>query len=180
MMSPTIPARIERPSTRHFKHHRMIIVKNLYNDGWLNSHFHEILQLQDADNPAFVREILSLYVSDSRRLINLMNRPLGMDTVNYKEISVHVRGLLGSSLDIGAERISKACLRLFNGTKAENKEETVLALKQLTSEFNKMKPKLEHLVQMERLILQSVLYRGWNDGHESSQIGCETKRSREA
>ncbi|KAL2470006.1 Histidine-containing phosphotransfer protein 1 [Abeliophyllum distichum] len=125
----------------------------LFREGFLDSQFSQLYQLQDESNPEFVVEVVSLFFDDSERLINDLSRALDQTNVDFKKIDAHVHQLKGSSSSIGAQRVKNSCVSFRNFCEAQNIEGCLSCLQQVQQEYLLIKNKLEALFQLEKQIV---------------------------
>ncbi|CAA2991516.1 histidine-containing phosphotransfer protein 1-like [Olea europaea var. sylvestris] len=125
----------------------------LYREGFLDSQFTQLYQLQDESNPKFVVEVVSLFFDDSERLINDLSRALDEPNVDFKKIDAHVHQLKGSSSSIGAQRVKNSCISFRNSCEGQNTEGCLRCLQQVKQEYLLIKNKLEDLFQLEKQIV---------------------------
>ncbi|CAI9771028.1 unnamed protein product [Fraxinus pennsylvanica] len=125
----------------------------LFREGFLDSQFSQLHQLQDESNPEFVVEVVSLFFEDSERLINDLSSALDQPNVDFKKIDAHVHQLKGSSSSIGAQRVKDSCISFRNSCEAQNTEGCLKCLQQVKQEYLLIKNKLEALFQLEKRIV---------------------------
>ncbi|THG11589.1 hypothetical protein TEA_026613 [Camellia sinensis var. sinensis] len=95
---------------------------SLFREGFLDSQFTQLQQLQDESNPDFVVEVVSLFFEDSERLLNDLNKALDQKGVDFKKVDGNVHQLKGSSSSIGANRVKNACVAFRNYCEEHNTE----------------------------------------------------------
>ncbi|CAA2965230.1 histidine-containing phosphotransfer 1 [Olea europaea subsp. europaea] len=125
----------------------------LFREGFLDSQFSQLYQLQDESNPEFVIEVVSLFFEDSERLINDLSSALDQPDVDFKKIDAHVHQLKGSSSSIGAQRVKNSCITFRNFCEVQNTDGCVRCLQQVKQEYLLIKSKLEALFQLEKQIV---------------------------
>ncbi|XP_042424955.1 histidine-containing phosphotransfer protein 1-like isoform X2 [Zingiber officinale] len=125
-------------------------ISALFHEGFLDSQFTQLQQLQDESNPEFVLEVATLFFEDSEKLLNELSRTLDQQAVDFKKVDAHVHQLKGSSSSIGAQRVKNVCIAFRDICEETNKEG---CLQQVKQEFYLVKSKLETLFRLERQIL---------------------------
>lgn len=125
----------------------------LYDQGFLDDQFKQLVQLQDENNPAFVFEVVCLFFEDSEKLLNNLATALQQQIVDYKQVDAHVHQFKGSSASIGAVKVKNACVTFRNYCEEQNRELCEKCLENLKGEYLMVKSKLETLFRMEQQIL---------------------------
>ncbi|KAL3681485.1 hypothetical protein R1sor_024441 [Riccia sorocarpa] len=125
----------------------------LFAEGLLDDQFNQLQLLQDANNPDFVAEVVSLFFEDSEKLLDQLTEALETEPIDYKKVDAHVHQFKGSSSSIGAQRVKTACVAFRTFCEEENREGCRQALAQVKNEFFLVKSKLDLLLQMEQQIL---------------------------
>ncbi|URE00228.1 phosphotransfer protein [Musa troglodytarum] len=69
----------------------------LFREGFLDSQYTQLQQLQDESNPEFVTEVVTLFFQDSEKLQDDLTRTLDQEVVDFKKVAAHVHQLQGSS-----------------------------------------------------------------------------------
>ncbi|XP_065007789.1 histidine-containing phosphotransfer protein 1-like isoform X1 [Musa acuminata AAA Group] len=82
----------------------------LFREGFLDSQYTQLQQLQDESNPDFVTEVVTLFFQDSEKLQDELSRTLDQEVVDFKKVAAHVHQLKGSSASIGAQRVKNVCM----------------------------------------------------------------------
>ncbi|KAL7210335.1 hypothetical protein ACSBR1_031821 [Camellia fascicularis] len=126
---------------------------SLFREGFLDSQFTQLQQLQDESNPDFVVEVVSLFFEDSERLLNDLNKALDQKGVDFKKVDGNVHQLKGSSSSIGANRVKNACVAFRNYCEEQSIEACFGCLQQVKQEYVLVKNKLETLFRLEQQIL---------------------------
>ncbi|GAB4843520.1 peroxiredoxin type-2 [Ancistrocladus abbreviatus] len=126
---------------------------SLFREGYLDSQFTQLQQLQDESNPDFVEEVVSLFFDDSERLLNDLTLSLEQETVDFKKVDAHVHQLKGSSSSIGAQRVKNTCIAFRNCCEMQNTEACCACLQQVKQEYFLVKNKLQTLLRMEQQIV---------------------------
>lgn len=126
---------------------------SLFAEGLLDDQFTQLQLLQDANNPDFVAEVVSLFFEDSEKLLEQLTESLETEPIDYKKVDAHVHQFKGSSSSIGAQRVKTACVTFRTCCEEENREGCRQALAQVKNEFYLVKSKLDVLLQMEQQIL---------------------------
>ncbi|XP_057959763.1 histidine-containing phosphotransfer protein 1-like isoform X1 [Malania oleifera] len=123
---------------------------SLFHEGFLDSQFSQLQQLQDESNPNFVVEVVSLFFDDSKRLLNDLTRALDQQNVDFKRVDAHVHQLKGSSSSIGAHRVKNACITFRKFCEEQNIDACLRCLQEVKQEFYLVKNKLETLFMLEQ------------------------------
>ncbi|XP_052208627.1 histidine-containing phosphotransfer protein 1-like [Diospyros lotus] len=126
---------------------------SLFREGFLDSQFSQLQQLQDESNPDFVVEVVTLFFEDSERLLNDLTRTLDQKCVDFQKVDAHVHQLKGSSSSIGAQRVRDACITFRSCCEEQNTESCLRCLQQVKQEYLLVKSKLETLFRLEQQIL---------------------------
>ncbi|KAI4317680.1 hypothetical protein L6164_025530 [Bauhinia variegata] len=127
--------------------------KSLFLEGFLDSQFLQLQQLQDENNPDFVVEVVSLFFEDSERLLNDLTNSLDQQGIDYKKADAYVHQLKGSSSSIGAQRVKNCCIAFRNFCEQQNIDGCIRCLEQVKQEYCLVKNKLETLFGLERQIV---------------------------
>ncbi|KAI4304118.1 hypothetical protein MLD38_039673 [Melastoma candidum] len=128
-------------------------LKSLFNDGTLDGQFLQLQQLQDESNPDFVVEVVTLFFSDSEKLLDDLSSSLEQPNVDFRKVDAYVHQLKGSSSSIGAQRVKNACIA-FRGLCEEQSIPACLRCLQLVKqEYLYAKNKLETLFKLEKQVV---------------------------
>lgn len=131
----------------------MELTNALFQEGFLDDQFTQLQMLQDASNPDFVAEVVSMFAEDSDRILHELSKTLEMEPVDFKKVDAYVHQFKGSSSSIGAQRVKAVCVDFRAYAEAENREGCRQALQQIKHEFYLVKNKLEALLQLEQQIV---------------------------
>ncbi|CAL9179630.1 unnamed protein product [Musa hybrid cultivar] len=94
----------------------------LFREGFLDSQYTQLQQLQDESNPDFVTEVVTLFFQDSEKLQDELSRTLDQEVVDFKKVAAHVHQLKGSSASIGAQRVKNVCMAFRISCEEMNRE----------------------------------------------------------
>ncbi|CAL9754194.1 unnamed protein product [Musa acuminata subsp. burmannicoides] len=147
----------------------------LFREGFLDSQYTQLQQLQDESNPDFVTEVVTLFFQDSEKLQDELSRTLDQEVVDFKKVAAHVHQLKGSSASIltkppliyhGSVACRSLCKRDNNNNQHENvcmafricceemnREGCLRCLQQVRQEYFLVKSKLETLFLLEQQIV---------------------------
>ncbi|KAI4301852.1 hypothetical protein L6164_035090 [Bauhinia variegata] len=131
-------------------------VSSLLQEGFLDDHYQQILELQDESNPNFVEEVVTLFFQDAERLLNELETALCQQRIDFKMVDAYVHQLKGSSSSIGAQRVQNVCIGFRNYCNEQNVEGCRKSLQQITEEYTLVKNKLETLFKMEQQLLAAI------------------------
>lgn len=126
---------------------------SLFGEGYLDSQFSQLQQLQDESNPDFVVEVVTLFFDDSERLLRDLTCALEQQIVDFKVVDAHVHQLKGSSSSIGAQRVKNACVNFRSFCEEQNANGCRACLQQVNQEYFLVKSKLQTLFGMEQQIV---------------------------
>ncbi|KAH7446209.1 hypothetical protein KP509_01G045300 [Ceratopteris richardii] len=129
------------------------LTNSLFQEGFLDDQFTQLQMLQDANNPDFIQEVVTLFAEDSERILAELTKTLETEPIDFKRIDAYVHQFKGSSSSIGAQRVKAVCVDFRAYAETENREGCCQALQQIKQEFFLIKSKLEALLQLEQQIL---------------------------
>lgn len=129
------------------------LTNSLFQEGFLDDQFTQLQMLQDASNPDFVAEVVTLFAQDSERLLAELTKALEQEPVDFKKVDAYVHQFKGSSSSIGAQRVKAVCMDFRTLAEGGNREGCRQALQQIKQEFFLVKNKLEALLQLEQQII---------------------------
>lgn len=129
------------------------LTNSLFQEGFLDDQFTQLQMLQDASNPDFVAEVVTLFAQDSERLLAELTKALEQEPVDFKKVDAYVHQFKGSSSSIGAQRVKAVCMDFRTFAEGGNREGCRQALQQIKQEFFLVKNKLEALLQLEQQII---------------------------
>ncbi|KAI9128532.1 hypothetical protein K1719_000015 [Acacia pycnantha] len=127
--------------------------KSLFMEGYLDSQFLQLQQLQDESNPSFVAEVVSLFFEDSERILKDLTFALEQKIIDFKKVDAHVHQFKGSSSSIGAQRVKNACIAFRGYCEEQNVNSCIRCLQQVKQEYFLVKNKLETLFRLEHQII---------------------------
>ncbi|CAL9046176.1 unnamed protein product [Musa banksii] len=125
----------------------------LFREGFLDSQYTQLQQLQDESNPDFVTEVVTLFFQDSEKLQDELSRTLDQEVVDFKKVAAHVHQLKGSSASIGAQRVKNVCMAFRICCEEMKREGCLRCLQQVRQEYFLVKSKLETLFLLEQQIV---------------------------
>ncbi|XP_071705012.1 pseudo histidine-containing phosphotransfer protein 5-like isoform X2 [Rutidosis leptorrhynchoides] len=111
----------------HLKKQITLTKNSLFEQGYLDEQFTQLEELQDDANPNFVEEIVTLYYSNSTRLIRNLETAL-----------------------IGAKKVKAECSQFQEFCKARNADGCIRVFQQVKQEHATLKRKLEAYFQIWR------------------------------
>ncbi|XP_030465909.2 histidine-containing phosphotransfer protein 1-like [Syzygium oleosum] len=129
---------------------------SMLREGVLDSQYLQLQELQDESNPGFVVEVLSLFLTDSEKLLHDLSTDLVQRNVDFQRVDAHVDRLEGRSRSIGTPRLKNACIafrNLRNSCQEKNIPGYLKCLEQMRQEFFLVKSKLETLFNLEQQVV---------------------------
>ncbi|KAK1380174.1 Histidine-containing phosphotransfer protein [Heracleum sosnowskyi] len=128
---------------------------SLLNEGHFNDVFAQLLRLQDASNPEFVAEVVSIYFEQSERILNDLSEIMDQQPIDFQKADAYIHKLKGSSSSIGAERIRSACIGFRGSYEEQNIEACMRSVVQIKQEYSTVKEKLQNLLRLEQQIVEA-------------------------
>ncbi|XP_015901950.3 histidine-containing phosphotransfer protein 1 [Ziziphus jujuba] len=128
------------------------LVQSMLDEGILDSQFIQLQALQDASNPNFVAEVITLFCNEAQRIINDLEIYIGQQDVDFSKMDANVHQLKGSSSSIGARRVTLACADLREASDERNKDRCRQVLIRINQEYATLKVKFQNLLQLENTI----------------------------
>ncbi|KAL6331019.1 hypothetical protein AAG906_009447 [Vitis piasezkii] len=122
--------------------------QSLLDEGFVDGHFVELELLEDGDNLHFTEEIITLFFTDSARLIVDVEKELNNDPIDYSKVDKILHQFKGSSSSVGANRVRLQGTKLRESCKDGDVEGWKAALKQLKKEHATLKEKLDTYFQL--------------------------------
>eukprot|EP00257_Ricinus_communis_P021335 XP_015580799.1 histidine-containing phosphotransfer protein 1 isoform X2 [Ricinus communis] len=110
-------------------HQQRLFVRNLKQQGILDNHFDQVLEIRTIDNPRFVLEVISMFLNDADNCVSELNRLLNEAVVDYTQVVNYCHQLRGSSA---------RCLVAFD---------------KLKDEYQNLKNNFNIITQIERTIV---------------------------
>ncbi|XP_042457647.1 histidine-containing phosphotransfer protein 2-like isoform X2 [Zingiber officinale] len=100
----------------------------MFSEGLLDQQFQQLQMLQDASNPNFVAEVITLFCKDSEIILAELTKLLNQPVVDFQKVDAYVHQLKGSS---------SRCLSALNVVECE---------------YFRLKDKLAVMLQLEQTI----------------------------
>ncbi|KAL2340091.1 hypothetical protein Fmac_008031 [Flemingia macrophylla] len=136
------------------KQQALFMRTSLFDEGFLDEQFIQLEELQDDVNPNFVEEIVTLFYTDSVRLIYNIERALMSNPPNFTKLDDYMHQFKGSCSSIGAKKVKKECTRFSEYCATENFEGCFRTFQQINLEYSTLKKKLVTYFQVTTLILE--------------------------
>ncbi|OIW16939.1 hypothetical protein TanjilG_00137 [Lupinus angustifolius] len=125
----------------------------LFDQGLLDEQFIQLEELQDAANPNFAEEIVTLYYRDSSRLIvNIEQALKERNGLDFNKLDNIMHQFKGSSSSIGAKKVKAECTMFRECCRARNAEGCMRSFQQLKKEYAALRKKLEAYFQLARQV----------------------------
>ncbi|XP_021277141.1 histidine-containing phosphotransfer protein 4-like [Herrania umbratica] len=134
----------------HLQHQVTCMRKSLFDQGYLDEQFIQLEELQDDANPNFVQEIVTLFYTDSARLIQNIEQALNSSPIDFSKLDDYMHQFKGSSSSIGAKKVTDECKVFREYCRAENAEGCIRTFQQVKQEYAILRRKLEVYFQMVR------------------------------
>ncbi|CAA2933449.1 histidine-containing phosphotransfer protein 4-like [Olea europaea var. sylvestris] len=126
--------------------------KSLFDQGYLDEQFIQLEELQDAANPNFVEEVVTMYYRDSARLIQNIDHALEKNPLDFAKLDNYMHQFKGSSCSIGAKKLKNECTQFKEYCETGNGEGCKRTFQQVKKEYAALKKKLEHYFQFARQV----------------------------
>nr|KYP42950.1 Histidine-containing phosphotransfer protein 4 [Cajanus cajan] len=123
----------------------------IFSLGFLDEQFVQLEELQDDVNPNFVEEIVTLFYTDSVRLIYNIERALMSNPPNFTKLDDYMHQFKGSCSSIGAKKVKIECTKFSEYCAAENFEGCFRTFQQINLEYTTLKKKLETYFQVSHV-----------------------------
>ncbi|XVF48592.1 hypothetical protein PTKIN_Ptkin03bG0202600 [Pterospermum kingtungense] len=124
--------------------------RSLFDQGYLDEQFIQLEELQDDANPNFVEEIVTLFYSDSARLIQNIEQALNSRSMDFSKLDDYMHQFKGSCSSIGAKKVTSECTMFREYCDAENAEGCIRTFQHIKHEYATLRTKLEAYFQMVR------------------------------
>ena len=118
------------------------------------SQFSELLGLQSEDDPAFIEEIIEMYTTDARSMLEELKTQFSAkdEEVNYDDIRGTLHKLKGSSSTFGADGVTEMCDEIRELCIEKNVKDAREGPKSLAELGNRVENLAEFLIKyMEKL-----------------------------
>ncbi|XP_038716651.1 histidine-containing phosphotransfer protein 4 [Tripterygium wilfordii] len=126
----------------HMRRQVALMRQSLFDQGYVDEQFIQLEELQDEANPNFVEEVVTLYYSDSTRLLSNIQQALEK-TLDFNKLDSYMHQFNGSSTSIGAKKVKAECTVFRDYCKAANGEGCMRSFQQVKKEHATLKKKLE-------------------------------------
>ncbi|EOY29792.1 PREDICTED: histidine-containing phosphotransfer protein 4 [Theobroma cacao] len=124
--------------------------RSLFDQGFLDEQFIQLEELQDDASPNFVQEIVTLFYTDSARLIQNIEQALNNGPIDFSKLDDYMHQFKGSSSSIGAKKVTDECKVFREYCSAENAQGCIRTFQQVKQEYAILRRKLEVYFQMVR------------------------------
>ncbi|XP_074558749.1 histidine-containing phosphotransfer protein 1-like isoform X2 [Curcuma longa] len=124
----------------------------MFSEGLLDQQFQQLQMLQDASNPDFVSEVITLFCKDSEIILAELTKLLDQPVVDFQKVDAYVHQLKGSSSSVGANNVKLACIHFRQFYEENNKEGCFSSLNAMEREYFRLKDKLGTMLQLEQRI----------------------------
>ncbi|XVE70994.1 hypothetical protein DITRI_Ditri10aG0114100 [Diplodiscus trichospermus] len=118
--------------------------------GYLDEQFIQLEELQDEANPSFVQEIVTLFYTDSARLVQNIEQALNGRPIDFSKLDDYMHQFKGSCSSIGAKKVTNECSVFREYCNAENAEGCIRTFQQIKQEYATLRRKLEAYFQILR------------------------------
>ncbi|KAI4377085.1 hypothetical protein MLD38_014771 [Melastoma candidum] len=129
--------------------------KILLDEGYVDNQFVQLEQLVDNECPNFAQEVMVMYIEDSAKFVQNIERWLEEVPVNFVELDKALHQLKGSSASVGANRVRIQVNRMRDLGKENNAESCKEALKDLKRERAELKDKMENYFKLPKVAAPS-------------------------
>ncbi|KAL9443224.1 hypothetical protein AB3S75_016559 [Citrus x aurantiifolia] len=136
-------------NSNQLQHQVLYMRRSLFDQGYLDSEqFIQLEDLQDDANPNFVEEVVSLFYSDSARLIQNIEQTLSNRPVDFSRLDDILHQFKGSCSSIGAKKVKDACSQFGEYCNAGNAEGSSRSFQLIKQEYEILRRRLEGYFQM--------------------------------
>ncbi|RZS04471.1 hypothetical protein BHM03_00034813 [Ensete ventricosum] len=104
--------------------------------------------LQDASNPGFVAEVITLFCEDSERMLTELTKLLDQAVVDYQKVDAYVHQLKGSSSSVGAQSVKLSCIQFKQFCEENNKEGCLSELNMVKHQYYSLRSKFDTMLQV--------------------------------
>ncbi|GKC47090.1 histidine-containing phosphotransfer protein 4, partial [Tanacetum coccineum] len=142
-----------------------LIRTSLFAQGYLDKvQFTQLEELQDDANPDFAQEVVTLFYSDSKRLISNVENALHNHPLDFGKLDDYMHQFKGSSSSIGAIKVKNECTKFQECCKARNGKGCIRVFDQVKQEHAILKRKLETYFQLER---EEAVRSNWSENFQT-------------
>ncbi|XP_022754610.1 histidine-containing phosphotransfer protein 4-like [Durio zibethinus] len=133
---------------KRLQHQVACMRRSFFDQGYLDEQFIQLEELQDDSNPNFVQEIVTLFYTDSARLIQNIEQALNSKTIDYRKLDDYMHQFKGSSSSIGAKKVIDDCTVFKEFCSVENADGCIRTFQQVKQEYAILRRKLEVYFQI--------------------------------
>ncbi|XP_028777846.1 histidine-containing phosphotransfer protein 4 [Neltuma alba] len=128
--------------------------RSLFDQGYLDEQFEELEGLQDDSNPNFEEEIVTVFYSDTARMINNLDRALMSSPMDFDKLDNYMHQFKGSCAGIGAKRVKLECIRFDECCAARDADGCIRTFQRVKHEYATLKQQLQTYFQVARRAAQ--------------------------
>eukprot|EP01018_Ginkgo_biloba_P027925 Gb_39959 [translate_table: standard] len=125
----------------------------LFEEGFVDEQFTQLHMLQDESNPDFVKEVVTMYFDDSKRILQDISDAVAKEPIDFRSLDRTVHQFKGSSSSVGCGQVKDVCIALRkscdDGNTAKSREYCQL----LQKTFDDSKEQVEALFELEKQII---------------------------
>ncbi|XVE54192.1 hypothetical protein DITRI_Ditri03aG0060900 [Diplodiscus trichospermus] len=135
--------------SRHLREQIAAMRRSLiFVEGILDLQFTELEKLQDRENPNFVEKLLTLYLRESTRQLNTVEKSMETVPIDFRKVDINFNCIAGSSASIGARKVLMETHKTWKLWQERNLEGAKAAFQELRKEHDTFKAKLQPYIQV--------------------------------
>ncbi|KAM1000005.1 hypothetical protein ACFX13_006801 [Malus domestica] len=131
------------------------LISSLKDQGILDDYIDEVKSLQDENNPHLLKNLITPFFTRIEEIIAELTTNLSEADVNYSRVGHLSYRNKGSAASLGCARLANVAQELSDASAAQNKEECLMLVDNLKSEYYVVKPHLNRIAELESAIYEN-------------------------
>ncbi|CAM0947135.1 unnamed protein product [Alopecurus aequalis] len=128
------------------------LMANMFATGLLDDQFQELLMLQDANNPDFIAQVVTLFCEKGERIIGELADLLDKPDVDFDKVDAFAGDLKEISLCVGAQRLKNTCMQFREFCEQKSGDGCLLTLDAVRNDFYDLGSKFETMLQLQHQV----------------------------